>query len=532
MSTAAPPERETRPAPTFGSEDGFSRREFLRRSAILAAIGGAGTVATLGTTAPAAAAPGVRAFVTSDPGLHLLRRAAFGVTKGLAAQMATLGPNAWLEQQLAPSSITDTKMDDLMATRFPRISYSIAQALANIEEFSWGLMYDVSISTLARAAWSKRQLFEVMCDFWSNHLNVSCPSDEVWANRHDYDRNVIRKHALGKFSDMLRASATHPAMMLYLNNAESDKSEPNENYGRELLELHTVGVAAGYSEAEMRQSALIMTGFTIGWNTYEFRYAQSWHYTGPVQVLGFSHANATAAGGYQVGLDYVNYLAHHPSTATRIATKLCQRFVDDVPPPALVQALAATYLANDTAIVPVLRQLFTSPEFASSIGSKIRRPMESLVATVRTLGIKPDVDGIKGMRSLYWMVSDLGQAPLAWGPPNGYPDTADAWRSAGGVLARWNSNMSLAAHWWPKELVLPSLRKLFPKTLPADYRGYVDTLSQRLIYRTLEPEHRDAVLAFIGKRVGDRLRETDEAMKWRLPYVVALILDTPYHQVR
>ena len=131
-------------------------------------------------------------------------------------------------------------------------------------------MFDLSVSTLARAAWSKRQLLEVMVDFWSNHLNVTNPSDSVWSTRHDYDRTVIRKHALGKYSDMLLASATHPAMMTYLNNAESTKDQPNENYGRELLELHSVGVDAGYSEEEMYNSALIMTGFGIDWDTYLF----------------------------------------------------------------------------------------------------------------------------------------------------------------------------------------------------------------------------------------------------------------------
>ena len=124
-------------------------------------------------------------------------------------------------------------------------------------------MYDVSMATIARATWSKRQLFEVMCEFWSNHLNVTNPSDRVWDNRQDYDRRVIRKHALGRFEDMLIASATHPSMLLYLNNADSTKDYPNENYGRELLELHTVSVDGGYNEQDMRNSTLIMTGFGV-----------------------------------------------------------------------------------------------------------------------------------------------------------------------------------------------------------------------------------------------------------------------------
>ena len=182
-------------------------------------------------------------------------------------------------------------------------------------------MFDLGVAALVRAAWSKRQLLETMVDFWSNHLNVTNPSDRVWATRHDYDRTVIRRFALGKFSDMLVASATHPAMMTYLNNAESTKYLPNENYGRELLELHSVGVDAGYSEEEMFNSALTMTGFGIDWDTYQFAYTPDDHYTGSVKVLGWSSKNADA-NGYQTGLEYVRYLAHHPATAKRIATKL------------------------------------------------------------------------------------------------------------------------------------------------------------------------------------------------------------------
>ena len=124
-------------------------------------------------------------------------------------------------------------------------------------------MNDVLLSTVARALWSKRQVFEVMVDFWSNHLNVTCPSDGVWDNRHLYDRDVIRKHALGSFKDMLVASAKHPSMLVYLNQAESTKDAPNENYGREVLELHTVGVDAGYDENDIYNSAKILTGLTL-----------------------------------------------------------------------------------------------------------------------------------------------------------------------------------------------------------------------------------------------------------------------------
>jgi uncharacterized protein (DUF1800 family) len=214
----------------------------------------------------------------------------------------------------------------LVANRFPGLKWGITGARNNIEAFSWDLMRDTTVATIARAIWSQRQLFEVMVDFWSNHLNVTNPSDNVWDNRHDYDRVVVRKHALGRFEDMLVASAKHPAMLLYLNNAESTKDNPNENYGRELLELHSVGVDGGYHEEDMRQSTLIMTGFSVDWQTGLFEYNTWAHYKGNVKVMGFKNANPDAAG-FDVGIRYVKYLANHPSTAQHLARKLCIRFV-------------------------------------------------------------------------------------------------------------------------------------------------------------------------------------------------------------
>jgi uncharacterized protein (DUF1800 family) len=393
------------------------------------------------------------------------------------------------------------------------------------------LMSDLGMAHLSRAVWSKRQLFEIMVDFWSNHLNVTNYADNVGINRHDYDRVVIRKHALGRFDEMLAASAVHPAMLYYLNNAESTKDNPNENYGRELLELHTVGVAAGYTEKDMRNSVMIMTGFGVDWETGLFLYSPESHYQGSVRVLGF-HDHNKSVHGKPVGMRYLHYLAHHPETAKHIAYKLCLRFVSDDPPKALVNSLAHTYLANNTDIRPVLHKLFTSSVFERSIGKKTRRPFEDIAATLRVLGYKPDKKGTDGIQGLYYMCGDLGHAPLVWSMPNGYPDEASAWQSAGNTLERWNDHMSLAAHWWPSTLVQPDLLKLLPKKLPKTYGKFVDVLAQRLVFRTLADDHRKAVLTFLEKKASDQLNATDAAVTWRLSQVVALILDSPYHGIR
>jgi uncharacterized protein (DUF1800 family) len=510
----------------------LSRRGFLRTAGKGAAALAAAGLASGALRAPRTSASSQRMLPSKDPALHLLRRATYGPTPASVAKIHSMGTTAWLEQQLRPATIDDSACTALMTSRFPHLTWTIQQATQRLDGGAWDLMFDLGVATLARACWSERQLLEVMVDFWSNHLNVTNPSSDVWNTRHDWDRKVIRAHALGTFEDMLVASAQHPAMLLYLNNAESNRDLPNENYGRELLELHTVSIDAGYSEDEMRNSVLLLTGFGIDWDTYAFRYEKDDHYTGPVQILGYSVKNGTRAGGYDLVLNYLRYLARHPMTAHHIATKLCMRFVSDTPPSSLVSALAHTYVTQGTAIVPVLRQLFHSAEFAASMGAKVRRPMEDVVATVRTLGIRPDASGRDGLEGLYWMVDGLGNAPGAWDQPDGYPDYALAWASAGGTLGKWNAHMSLAAHWWPDTLVAPAPKTFLPSPLPATHGALIQALAKRLVHRALPAVQRNAVLSLVGKVASDPLHKQDEAVTWRLPYLISLILDSPCHLTR
>ena len=301
-----------------------SRRRFVRDAALGSAIAGIGESAGLFDALPADAAG---SLVATDPDLHLLRRATFGPTEDLVKEIRRLGRNRWLDRQLDPSSVNDGFCQDYVATRYPDLDMTLNRAFRTLDG-SWDLMYTLGQATIVRAAWSRRQLLEVMVDFWSNHLNITNPHEACWWSRHDYDRRVIRKHALGKFSTMLRASATHPAMMMYLNNAESSRDNPNENYGREILELHSVGVDGGYDEDDMRQSTMVLTGFGISWDTGGFEYHPWDHYVGPVDVMGFHAANAARTKG-RTSASPVDYLAHHPATAERIARKLCYRFVSD-----------------------------------------------------------------------------------------------------------------------------------------------------------------------------------------------------------
>jgi uncharacterized protein (DUF1800 family) len=463
---------------------------------------------------------------------HLLRRTTYGLTPALVAEATKMGRTAWLESQLAPARIRDREGDAVVA-RFPNLSLTALQFRRKVDAKqanSWDAMFDLGKAALGRAAWSRRQLLEVMVDLWSNHFNVTCPSDDVWDTRHGYDATV-RAHALGRFADLLSAAVTHPAMLRYLNADTSTKRAPNENLGRELLELHTVGVDAGYTERDVLDSARILTGLTIDWTTITTTYRSRDHWTGPVRVLDFSAANGLA-DGRPVLTAYLDHLARHPATARRVARTLAVRFVSDDPPQALVDRLAAVYLKNDTAIVPVLRALLTSPEFFAAPDAKVRRPMEAAVATVRALGLGPARKGVPELEGLYWALDGQGHLPYAWPQPDGYPDRADAWASSAGVLARWNITLGITAGWWPKDFTRGPLRSLVPRRLPATHGALVAGLGVRLLQRPLPAAHVDAICRFLGKRPSSPLRADSEALGWRLPYVVALVLDSPVHVLR
>jgi uncharacterized protein (DUF1800 family) len=235
-------------------------------------------------------------------------------------------------------------------------------------------------------------------------------------------------------------------------------------------------------------------------------------------VLGFADGNASPSGGLAVGDRYLKYLAHHPSTATMIARKLCVRFVADTPPKALVERVAKAYLDAGTRIVPVLHTLLSSKEFWAAVGQKVRRPLENLVAGVRVLDVRPGSDIPKGVSGLYWNLDQAGHRPLAWAPPNGYPDVAPAWASSGAMLQLWNSHRGLVQGWWQGlEFVKPD--KLVPSSSAS---SYVDKLAQRLVYQRLSSVHRKALIDFLGPN-----RAADYA-----PHLAPLLLDSPYFALR
>ena len=209
---------------------------------------------------------------------------------------------------------------------------------------AWEVMYDLSRWTVARRVYSTRQVKELMVDFWSNLLHVPLMHDDSMFWRKDYD-TTIRTYALDTFENLLLHTTTHPAMGLFLNNAISTKDAPNENLGRELLELHTVGLE--YDEDDVKSSSRILTGYRVDvwWPSFRSFYDPKVHWTGRINVLGFSHAN-TSTDGRAATTAYLKYLARHPATAQRLAERLCVRFVNDHPSTGLVDTVRKAYLTQ------------------------------------------------------------------------------------------------------------------------------------------------------------------------------------------
>jgi uncharacterized protein (DUF1800 family) len=471
-------------------------------------------------------------LATDDPVLHLLRRATFGPTPGLVDEVHDTGIDAWLDQQLDPSAIDDGVADGVWA-KLPRASMSPGEIQRSIEQYAWDAMFDYGKATIGRQVWSKRQLYEVMVDFWSDHLHVAVPGGAAWDVGNSYYTDVIREHALGSFSDMLLAAMQHPAMLRYLSNTESDKDAVNENLGRELLELHTVGVGSGYTEDDVRNSAYILTGRTVA-NTESgaegtFLYDPNKHWTGAVQVLDFTDPNASAAGGFDVGDAYLRYLANHPSTAQAIARKLAVRFVSDNPPQSLVDRLATAYLDGGTAIVPVFDIMFRSGEFWAAVGQKTRRPMENQMASIRALGLAPDAQTPELLDTMYlWLEKRLGQSPVGWRSPNGYPDVQAAWPSASGLLETWNTHRRLVQGW--DGYTAAPASNLIGDRSQATVGDYIDSLCLRVCFQTFLPPHRDALLGFVG---ADAATPTDQSnLQDLVQHVVPLVLDSPYFALR
>lgn len=526
------------------------------------------------TTAAATRASGPAPVALPATDLHLARRFSFGVTPELAtavkrARSGTFrhGP-AWFRQQLVPSSVDDPFGDTIDRTWFPHLRlaprqlWDLGQREDDTAVYIGDVMTELSRWTVCRRVHSTRQLQEVMVDFWSNLLHVPLYANESQYWRVSYDQ-VIRRYALTDFESLLQHTITHPAMGLNLGNAYSSADDLNENLGRELLELHTVGVEAGYTQDDVVASALIITGYRVDvWDDFSSGYDRHSHAKGPVTVVAdpvnhpdlvFSRtlSNKTAAAGQADTAAYLTYLAHHPTTARRIARRLCVKFVRDDPSDALVDAVAAAWTKNGTAIKPTLLALVTHPEFALARGLKVRSPLEDYVAMVRGLGIrlrKPgspfdwdesDADGVAHaydfVNAMHDQYSELGQAPYDWPAPNGFPEVGAAWASAGRVLTAFDTHGNVAtANWPPQGATWLKDSTLLPP-LPATLQTVIDTIALRVVGQRAGASVSAAIAGLLGKRLDDTIRKNttyygDYGRATTLATAVAIaLLDSPLH---
>ena len=368
-----------------------------------------------------------------DLDLHFLNRVTWGPKPDEVAHLKQVGKGAYLEEQLHPERLDDVESEARLA-HLPMLRMT-RQALMQLLESGEERMYRTLIEgMILRAVHSKRQLLERMVDFWTDHFNV--PIGEEHYELILYHRDAIRPHALGSFHDLLVATAKHPAMLVYLDNFVNVASHPNENYARELLELHTLGVDGGYTEADVKEVARAFTGWTVHERTRTgFYFSGEEHDTGQKQLLGHT---LPAGRGIEDGLHVLNILAHHPATAQFLSRKLCTRFVSDQPSQELVNQTAQVWRESQGDIKSVLRHILLSAEFDASVGKKLRRPLDFFVGALRATGTE-----VYSMDVLEEILADLNQVPYSWSPPNGYPDVAGAWISTNGLLARWNVAMRL-----------------------------------------------------------------------------------------
>ena len=505
--------------------------------------------------------------------IQALNRLTFGAKPGDALKVRGIGLDNWIDQQLHPEKIDDSAIEQFVAnysvlhqdqnallqqyaqqqrerqqvrreradsTRVMSASDSMAarQQLQQQFNLTRQVVTQLQSSRVARAVASERQLQEVMTDFWENHFNIYAqkggPEPYYLA---DFDENVIRPHALGRFRDLLEAVAKSPAMLFYLDNARSmaDSTRPtlaaqngpggirvmpmrrgglgavlgamraqqmqrqqqqqrprqglNENYGRELLELHTLGVDGGYTQQDVINVARAFTGWTIKPPAQGggFIFRPQVHDAGEKIVLGHKLA---AGRGMDDAEDVLDILAKSPATAHFISFKLARRFVSDSPSKALVDHAAQVYLKTDGDIREVLRAIITSPEFFSqqAFRTKVKSPFEVVVSAMRALNAAPD----STPRSAQ-VIAFLGQPIFGHQAPNGWPETGESWMNTGAILNRINFGMAAAAGHLPGVDIraLPALDTL--RSAPRDKQ--VDAVVATILNGMVSPDTRAVLVS-------------------------------------
>jgi uncharacterized protein (DUF1800 family) len=413
-------------------------------------------------------------FTSSDRqrAIHALNRLSFGARPGDVERVLQIGVDRWIESQLQPAAIADSAVESRLA-RFNTLKMSNAEMvdtfyrpivearrerkrqedadpdpamLRQMRRQSQKVMGELSAQRIIRAVESERQLNEVMVDFWMNHFNVYAGKGIDRFLLTSYERDTIRPNIWGRFEELVMATAKSPAMLFYLDNARSMRGKINENYARELMELHTLGVDGGYTQKDVTELARVLTGWSIrrpqqGGAGFVFRSFQ--HDRDPKTVLG---VKLPGDGGIDEGEKMVRLLANHPSTATHIAYKLAQRLVADEPPKALVDRVAKRFLDTKGDLRETVKAVIESPEFWNPkvYRTKVKSPFEYAVSAIRAMNGK-----IENPLPLARELQKMGQPLYFAQPPTGYADTAEAWVNSGALLNRLNFALALASSRMP-----------------------------------------------------------------------------------
>ncbi len=391
----------------------------------------------------------------ADPALAV-NRLTFGPRPGQLAAVRAVGGDAFIEDQLSrtgPDPAAEARLGDFRILGLPtrrEIVETVYDTYPRYIDRAAMVRREIVHSNLLRAVYSENQLFEMMCHLWMDHFNVQLVDAGHVPLHVSYQEFVIRPHAMGSFRDLLAATAHAPAMLQYLDNATSNANSPegiNENYGRELLELHSLGIhpdgSQVYGEDDVRAAAKAMSGWTLNFavgasDRFDFRFHRGAHAGEPVSLLGGEWTSGSLEG-QAIGESLLDFLATHPSTARYVAWKLVRRFVADGDRPGLVDEAAQVYLDNDTQLVPVLRHILTSRQFSRSAGRKVRRPFEVLAAMIRATGAEITTDPHSDDAALlYGDLDRLGHLPWHWDTPDGFPDNKPSWISTSGLVGRWN----------------------------------------------------------------------------------------------
>jgi len=399
---------------------------------------------------------------------HVLDRLAFGARPGDVERVLAIGVDRWIEQQLHPERIADrnvesrltkyatlTMSDDDVMKQFALPLFEARRARRKEDEGTpirmpreqrpQRVVAELSAQRILRAAESERQLNEVMVDFWMNHFNVFAGKNIDRFLIGSYERDTIRPRIWGRFEDLLMATAKAPAMLVYLDNARSRSGAINENYAREIMELHTLGVDGGYTQQDVTELARVFTGWSITRpreGSMDFVFRAAVHDRGTKRLLGQTLSNEGIGEGERM----VRFLARHPSTARRIATKLCQRLIADEPSPALVERIAKRFLATNGDLRATVRAVLDDPEFTNprNFRAKTKSPFEYAISAIRAAGAKIE-DPLPLAREL----KTIGEPLYFSQPPTGYSDLAATWSNSGALVARLNFATALASNRMP-----------------------------------------------------------------------------------